>query len=540
MFRQVGATDLYLDIRGSGLPLPDVSNLINRTDIVLRGVSGAGVQHHEEQGRGIVPLITSMNIRQNGDDFVITIMTERPIRPAAVRGVPPSDAYTLRFNTVAHTEAQIQEPLRLVQPPAPRVPTGPFASNVPVTMDLRDTELRDVFRMLGQQLNKNIIIHDMPHVLVTMTFRDVPMSTVFGYLMRTYNITYNFLDQNTIVVGTAGGLGRISGREETRAFRIAYADPGAVQANLIRMTRISGDDLVVDARLRTIFATGTPDILGEVAVAIQNLDSPGRQVMIHARILEFSEGEEDAITGALNALYDRWHFSFTSGGRLIVDYLFQRSSGQPIGHPFTLPERTFPQMTTPPFGAPRYVRRVTHAGLDAIDGIFRSRTLANPSVITIDGMEATIDLTQEIPYVSGISDGQMTWSSINIGPRLIFTPTIGRDSTITLDLNLQASEAGTPVPTQFGPMPTAVQRNVNTTVRVRNGEPFVVGGLYRTTESTTVMRIPILGSLPLLGELFTNRSRTADTTQVIMVVIPYIVDTPDVGVEITGVMPRQR
>jgi len=540
MFRQVGATDLYLDIRGSGLPLPDVSSLVNRTDIVLRGVSGVGVQHHEEQGQGLNPLITSMNARQNGDDFVITIITERPVSPVAVRGVPPSDAYTLRFNTVEQVQRLIQAPMVIAQPPAPRVPTGPFASNAPITMDLRDTELRDVFRMLGQQLNMNIIIHDLPHVLVTMTFRDTPMRVVFDYLMRSYNITYNLLDPNTIVVGTAGGLSRISGREETRSFRVAYADPSAVQANLVRMTRISADDLVVDARLRTIFATASPDILEEVAVAIQTLDSPGRQVMIHARIIEFRETDTDEVITALNALYDRWHFSITSGGRLVVDNLFMRSAGDTLAPSFTIGDRTAPPLPNQPFGSPRYVRRVTAAGLDAVDMTLHARTLANPSVITIDGMEANIDLTQEIPYVSGISDGQMTWSTLNIGPRLTFTPVIGRDNTITLDLNLQASESGVPIPTQFGPMPTAVQRNVNTTVRVRNGEPFVVGGLYRTVEERTLVRIPILGQLPLLRNLFTRREVGTDTTQVVMVVIPYIIDTPDVGVEWSTVMSIQR
>jgi type IV pilus assembly protein PilQ len=290
------------------------------------------------------------------------------------------------------------------------------------------------------------------------------------------------------------------------------------------MTRITGEDLVVDDRLRTVFATGSTDILEEVAIAVQALDNPGRQVMIHARILEFLEGDSRDIANALNAIYDRWHFSF-QGGRLFADYDFMRSDGRD---------------GAAIFGRPRYVRRLMDAEFDTVERLTRSRTLANPSVITIDGVEATIDLTDEFPYPSGVTDGQVTWSTVSIGPRLSFTPVIGRDDTITLQLDLQASELGEMVATQFGSMPTASQRNVTTTVRIRNGEPFVIGGLYRTNEFNTVTRIPILGSLPLLGELFTNRQRGTNTTQVIMIVIPYILDTPDVSVEQTRVMMRQR
>jgi len=457
--------------------------------------------------------MTSMNARQNGRDFVIAIMTDRPVQPNAVRGVPPSDAYTLLLRTREATQRLVEERVATARPQTLRVPTGPFASNAPITMDLRDTELRDVFRMFGQQVNKNIIIHDsLPPMLVTMTFRNSPLSNVFGYLMRNYNLAYEFIDQNTIVVGTATGLARISGREETKAFRIAYAAPGAVRTNLLRMTRIEDRDLVVDERLRTIFATGTPDVLEEVSIAIQRLDNPGRQVMIHARILEFQDDDALDVVNTLNAIYNRWEFNY-SGGSLTVDY--SRYGG---GHG----RRAFDMM------------------FEAQESRIRARTLANPSVITIDGMQAVINLTTEVPYISARDDaGNPTWSTVEIGPRLTFTPRIGRDNTITLDLDLQASERGIVVATPGGEMPTAVQRQVITNVRVRNGEPFVVGGLYRTEEINNRLRVPVLGHLPLLGELFTFRQRGTNVTQVVMIVIPYILDTPDVMVEQERVMMRR-
>jgi len=171
----------------------------------------------------------------------------------------------------------------------------------------------------------------------------------------------------------------------------------------------------------------------------------------------------------------------------------------------------------------------------------KGKTLANPSVITIDGVEASVSLTEDYPYISGRDDGgNATWSTTTVGPVLRMTPKIGRDDTITLTLDLSTSEVIREMIGSTGErMPQTSKRQVVTNVRVRNGEPFVVGGLFREDNTNTKLRIPVLGSLPLLGELFTYRDRKTSTTQVVMLVIPYILHTPDVGVEHERVMLRQ-
>ena len=80
-------------------------------------------------------------------------------------------------------------------------------------------------------------------------------------------------------------------------------------------------------------------------------------------------------------------------------------------------------------------------------------------------------------------------------------------------------------------MPQTSTRSVSTQVRVRDGEPFVVGGLFRDNRTINRVRIPVLGQLPLLGELFTYRYNERRKTQVVMLVVPYILETPDAAVE---------
>jgi len=494
----------------------------------------------------MTPMVTSVNTAQSDQDYVITIMTDRPLNPNGVRGMAPSDTYTLHFKTTEELRKIVEERVVTEQPQTIRVPTGPFASNTPITMDLRDTELRDVFRMFGEQVKKNIIIHDsMPPVLVTMTFKNSPMSNVFGYLMKNYDLAYEFIDQDSILVGTAAGLARISGKEETRVYRIAYADPKALSELLPDLTKIGASELVVDPRLRSIYATGTPEVHEEIAIVLQKLDHPGKQVMIHARILQFGKGDELEVDNALNAVYDHWALTYSMGALTGI-----YADDNVLGRPADIPNRRTDTLETGRLIPPGLedVRTPMHGiwrefdtSFKALEAKRQTKTLASPSVITIDGVEASVSLTEDYPYISGRDDGgNATWSNITVGPVLKMTPHVGRDDTVTLTLDLQTSDRiGEVIGSTGERMPQTSKRQVITNVRVRNGEPFVVGGLFREDKTNNRLRIPVLGSLPLLGEIFTYRIRNASTTQVVMIVIPFILNTPDVGVEQERLMIKQ-
>jgi type IV pilus assembly protein PilQ len=79
--------------------------------------------------------------------------------------------------------------------------------------------------------------------------------------------------------------------------------------------------------------------------------------------------------------------------------------------------------------------------------------------------------------------------------------------------------------------PEVSNRRVETTVRVRNGEPFVVGGLYQDIRLQQRNRIPVLGYIPFLGDLFTLRAETHNKSEVAIIVIPYILDVPESSIE---------
>jgi type IV pilus assembly protein PilQ len=538
-FHQMGDSDLMLTISGKAMPAPEVTHVNNTTHVLFREVDGRKVK--EEHRESTASLITRLNSEQMERDFAISFTTEKPLRVNSTRGTAPADSYTLRMVTAEQQQRKIEEPLATAQPQSLRVPnTGPFAVTTPITLDLRDADLRDVFRMLGTQIKKNIIIDPSvaPGQTVTMTLKDVPLSEVFGYLMKTYDITYEIMGKDTVIIGTIDGLSKISGKEETRRYQIAYADPAALAGLVRNITNIPDDRIVVDSRLRRLYITTSQAKLEEAAIAIQNLDHPGSQVMLHARIVEFNSEDSLEVENTLNMVYDHWWAQY-SRGQLLGGYITDNNWDRPSTW------TRIPNSPTPPVNPLDPIRDGNWRMLDmtfaALETKIRSKTLANPSVITVDGLKATIDLTDQFSYVSGRDDGgNATWSQMDIGPKLEMTPKVGREGMVTLELSLEASDRGNMITSTTGEqIPEKTTRKVTTTVRVRNGEPFVVGGLFREDSTNNRLRIPVLGQLPLLGELFTYRQRGTRKTQVVMLVIPYILDTPDVAVEQEKVMTKQ-
>lgn len=534
---QIGDSDLIIGIGGKELPMPETAFNGNKTEILLKEVrlDSADMDARSQ----IAPMLTHLGVEQQGRNVLVSITTELPLALRGTRGSAPSDSYTLRLITQSQRQKIVEEPVATQSLMRDSFPTGPFASTTPITLDLRDTELRDVFRMLGLHLKKNVIIDpSLPPALVTMTLKNVPLKEAFSYLMKTYDVGYQMVGKDTILIGTNDGLSKVAGTEETRAFHVAYADPAAVQGLLVNLARMPADRLIVDPYTRTIYATTSGTKLAEIATILQKLDRPGKQVMLSARILEFSDGVTQEVQTAVNAVYDHWWFKYMNGiggGGYIDDNRIGRNYKTPTKETGIVP------IITDPVAPMQGIWREFDIAFQATETKGLGKTLASPSVITLDGKEAVVKLTEDYPYISGRDDGgNPSWSSQSVGPQMKLTPIVGRDDIITINLTIETGEVIEMIAGSNGEqMPRTSNRSVTTNVRVRNGEPFVVGGLFRENRSNQRVRIPVLGQIPILGELFTYRKSEHKKTQVVMLVIPYILETPDVAVENEVVMHKR-
>ena len=532
---QLGASEVVFGLSGKALPDPEVSCESTRVRFLIRNthVDRAEMSNHAL----VTPMISDMQINQVLDDVEIVMQTKAPLSVRSKRGSAPSNEFSYRMIAGVEEERIRREPLETRPKLEAPKPAGPFANKTKITLDLRDAELRDVFRMLGTHLKKNVIIDpSLPPALVTMTLKNVPLSEAFDYLMRTYDIAYHMVGKDTIVVGTQDGLSRLSGNEETRTFNIAYGDPSVIQGLLVNLTKLPADRVLVDPRLRALYVTSTPQKLMEVNNILQKMDRPGKQVMIYAKIFEFSDNATDEVETALNAVYNHWWLSYSGGGGMRGGYADDNRLGRNLktDNHTILPLQT--DLRTPMHG----IWREFDGAFRALEERGKGKALASPSVITIDGMEARVELTQDYPYISERDDaGNPTWSTQTVGPQMTMTPRVGRDGVINLTLDLETGQVIQMITGSTGEqMPRTSRRHVTTNVRVRDGEPFVIGGLFSDNKSRTRNRIPILGQLPLLGELFTYRQDEHRKTQVVMLVVPYVLDTPDAAIEQEPLFPR--
>jgi type IV pilus assembly protein PilQ len=229
----------------------------------------------------------------------------------------------------------------------------------------------------------------------------------------------------------------------------------------------------------------------------------------------------------VNAVYKSWWASFGASGGMIGYYDDNQNTEESVYDPDTddrtiAPpgELTFPDLSN---GA----LKVLDAGLRALESSSKAKVLASPSLVTVDGQPAEVKLTQNYIYQSGLDDnGNPEFETEEAGPILKFTPNVGRSGVVTIQLDIGTGQILEFRKSGQSEVPVTSKRNVKTLVRVRNGEPFVVGGLFSEQTTRSVTKIPVISDIPLLGELFKIRNARKQNTEVVIIVVPYILEVP--------------
>ena len=508
---QLGENEIIVKLSGRDIPLPEVKK---ENDSLIITLTDAKVYHPEKIVKTLdatietIPLIYSVrveNISQDNEFSArLTINSNLSMKVSSV--LRSLNGYSLRLKSDVQEEriAYLPEPKAAISP----LTTLPFRVDSRITLELRDAELRDVLRGIMSYIGRNIIIDpSFPDtVLITMTLNDVRADEVLNYLMRTYDLACYKSGVNTLTFGTLEGLYKLSGARELKSFKLHFAEAGQVSTMLKAIAGLEDNAITVDERMKTLYVRTNPAKMAEVEEAVNLLDSPQKQVMIHATIFEFNDNDALTVQNALNIAYDDIQLSLGGVGGLNVKYRADRTL-----------KGTREVWTS----------RVITDTFEALQASTKGKVLANPSVIATDGKPSEITLTQDFPYVSDRDNekGTVTWSTEEVGPKLKFTPRIGRDGYVTLTLDISTGDViGTQTSSTGEQMPITTTRSVKTEVRVRDGMPFVIGGLFREDQHKSVTKIPVLGDIPILGELFSYKYDATEKTQVVMVIIPYILD----------------
>ena len=423
-----------------------------------------------------------------------------------------------------------------------------------LTLNFQDIETRAVLQLLADTSGQNMVISDTVQGNVTLRLQNVPWDQALDIVMQTKGLDMRH-DGNVIIIGPAA---EIAAREKELAS--AKKDLTAVaplRSEFLQVNYAKASDLAdlikgksnslmsergsvtVDARTNTLLLQDTAENLADIRRLVSTLDIAVRQVLIEARIVivndDFSRelGVRLGGTGvAKNGSDGLYALTGTAAG---ADTIV--SSGltnlQTTGSPFPV---------STPTAANRYMVNLptsTNAGsialsmlgsdylvdleLSAAQAEGRGEVVSSPKVITANQKEATIEQGVEIPYQQSASSGASTISFKKAVLSLKVTPQITPDDRIILDLAVTKDSVGVVVVTSGGVnVPSINTQQISTQVLVNDGQTVVLGGILETEKRDSETKVPWLGDIPVVGNLFKTSTKTNNKKELLVFVTPKI------------------
>src|SRR3989454_4160626 len=379
------------------------------------------------------------------------------------------------------------------QPIVPGAPAGPGLIRL---LEFRGVSMADVLSALSKLCGFNLVTDSSVQGTITLRLLDVTCEEALRYVLEANGLAFRRLGKN-LIVGSAEKLAPPPEVPETIAYHLSYGDVNAIRAAVA--AAVPGVRVAVDPRTNALLITGTAAQHEEVVKVLGSLDIKIPQVVIQVNVVEINTTAERNL-GLFNS---------TTGigtgagfGNVVLDSANRRIT-------FTLTDAS-----------------LINFRLRALINEGKARILTAPRVATLDGNKATIVLGQKIPVFTSTTVGgqlQTTVSYQDVGVKLVTTPRVNSDEVITLSLTPEVSTLGAPV-TSGGQQAFIVNtRNADTVLTVADGKTIVLGGLIDRSERTTILKVPLLGDIPILGELFRSSDTTTAETEVIFMITPQIV-----------------
>lgn len=380
-----------------------------------------------------------------------------------------------------------------------------------VTLDAEDAYLPSVLKILAEKGNLNIITG--PGVTagrLSIHMKDVPVDQAVNLVVRAAGLAYERIG-NSILVAEPRALEKETGLS-SYVVDLKYADANDVKNALKNLSAT----IEVDRGGNRLIVVTSPRVISEIEQIVSIMDAPAKQVMLEARIVEVS-------TDDAKRLGIDWDL-LNRQGFIIVE-------GTPAASaPEVLPN-LMPYVRGRPGTGTLELSRQAKAFQVAIDALIRdgnARVLANPKIATLNGREASILIGNRIPFVvtgttfagGGAAQTQQIQRE-EVGIKLRITPLINADGYITTTIDPEVSSVIS-FRGENSDLPVVATRQASTTVRLKDGNSVIIGGLLSEEKTTTVVKVPILGQIPGLGLLFQHHVVTSTKKDLVIEVTPRI------------------
>ncbi len=458
---------------------------------------------------------------------------------------PPAPAGTVLASTATGSGKQQPSDLQLNRAPGAAMggtasPAESFAAQAvgqqgertyvgePIDLKVTNADVTDVLRTFAQLSGLNIVVQPGVTGTVTAEMENVPWDQALEQVLKINKLGYE-LEGNVMRIAPTSILRDEAKERQELASARALAVPlrtimkplSYARAQDIAQLLKTGEagllsqrgSVIVDNRTNTLIIKELPNYLDTVIAVIEQLDTPEPQVMIEARIIETTKNYDRniGIKWSFNGVADAAHGNttglvFPNNGTVTGNVDVSGSSGNLLGihlgnvlNSFTL-----------------------DAALQAAEDEGLVHILSAPKVATLNNQRASIQSGLQIP-IQTIANNTVTVQFVNATLRLDVTPQVTAEGTILMDIDISKREPLTAFLVPGATNAPISTKDAHTRLVVRDGGTAVIGGIYKVTNNDAQSRIPGLANIPILGNLFKNRSRSDSNDELLIFITPRVI-----------------
>jgi len=412
------------------------------------------------------------------------------------------DASNLRAKSLLKKIAQKKEVTKGVSSPLRT------SFNKPVTLEFREAAIRNIFEIISRVGNINFIFDKevKADIKATIFVRNIRVEDAIKILLSTNQLEQKMLSENTILI-YPNTSNKLKEYQEllVRSFYLANADVKQT-ANLIK-TIAKSTDIHIDEKLNMLVIRDTPEVIRLVEKLIASQDMAEPEVMLEVEVLEVSRNKLQELgmryPEQLSVSATGASASAKPGNLSIDEWKNLNSSSIRVS------------VTNPTF-----ILNLRKVDTD-------TNLLANPRVRVRNREKAKIHIGERVPVITTTSTANVGVSEsvtyLDVGLKLDIVPNIYLEDEVAMKVGLEVSNiletVVTPTGTQTYRLGT---RNTETTLRLKNGETQVLAGLIQDDERKTANKVPGLGSLPLIGRLFSSNTDNRTKTEIVLLITPRV------------------
>ena len=412
-----------------------------------------------------------------------------------------------------------------------------------LSLNFQNIEIRTVLQVIAEFTKLNIVTSDSVTGNITLRLQDVPWDQALDLILETKGLgqrrqgnVIRIAPNSELLADDTAKLEayqKLQGLEpiESETFQLRYKKVEEFK-EVLDSSKNSGSgknsdasllsdrgSALIDPRNNILIINDTRSVIEKIRNLVDQLDTPLKQVLIEARVVEANDnfardlgvklgfmknGGDTSVGSDFNNVIDNYRESRTQGGEVTI--------GPNVNLPAAAATSSIAVLT-------KLAGGFIDLELTAMQKEERGKVISSPRLLTADRMEASIKEGQEIPYQEATSSGatSTTFKEAVLGMNV--KPQITPDGNIIMDVKITKNSV---VENGNGAMTV---REVNTQVMVENGGTVVIGGIYVQEDSETSARVPYLSNIPVLGALFRENAKSNRRRELLVFLTPRLVDS---------------